>query len=78
MRRSATETFSIFGQIEDVAASILIENKKVTKIPLEQFPDQGDCPDIWTNEQGDPALYAIIVPRRIIPEFNKLIADLRA
>lgn len=68
-----TEIFSIFGQLEAVAAEIMIKRGEITRIPANEIP-----PTAAVNEAGQAARFAVIVPRAKIAAFNSLIADLRS
>ena len=71
--RRGTEVYSIFGQIESVAAEILIEKGKARKIEARDIPVSAAFDD-----NGRRASFAVIVPNEHVPEFERLIADLRA
>ena len=73
MAKRGTEVFSIFGQIEAVAAEIMIERRALRKIAALEIPVSAAF-----NEFGQRARFAVIVPVQYIPEFENLIADLRA
>lgn len=68
-----TEIFSVFGQLEAVAAEIMIKDGVGTKIPPEQIPAS-----VAVNQFGDRARFAVILPKSKIAAFNNLVADLRA
>ena len=72
MSKSA-QTFSIFGQIEAAAAEVMIADGDITKIEAHMIPAS-----VRTNEHGQHALFAVIVPADRLARFEKLIADLRA
>lgn len=72
-RRSSVKFYSIFGQIERVAAEIMIKEGKVKRIPKEEIPESA-----LYNEHGDVASFAIMLPINLDPEFNNLCRDLRA
>ncbi len=67
------EIFSIFGQCEAAAAQHLIDQGIATKIEAAEIPSA-----VATNELGQRAFFAVIVPRRHVPAFNKLCMDMRA
>ncbi len=71
--RNKTQIFSVFGQIEAVAAQIMIDKGEATHIPPEQIPDSAAV-----NDLGQRARFAVVVPREKIARFETLIADLRA
>lgn len=68
-----TEIFSVFGQCEAVAAEMMIKEGKLTRIPPEQIPEGAD-----RNDVGAPARFAVVVPARYVPEFNRRCAEMRA
>lgn len=66
--------YSIFGQIEQVAAELTVDKGKATKIPFDQIPE---C--ARHNEQGDVAKFAIMIPDEAeVVRFEELCAYLRA
>lgn len=73
MPKRQTEVFSIFDQIETVAAEIMIEKGEITKIEAKDIPRE-----VAYNDFGMPARFAVIVPAKKLAKFNNLIADLRA
>jgi hypothetical protein len=73
MPKRSTEIFSIFGQIEEVAAELMIKNEGARKIPAEQIPDTARY-----NEKGTAAKFAIILPRAKVPKFEETIKSLYA
>lgn len=76
MPRSKTETFSVFGQIEEVAANIMISEHSARRIDFDDMPD---LPGIRYNANGDRAKFAVVIEGRgAVRRFKKLIADLRA
>lgn len=70
---SQTQIYSIFGQIEAVAAEIMIDKMLATKISAEQIPTT-----VAINDAGEPAQFAIVIARRDMAEFEKTIRELRA
>jgi hypothetical protein len=64
--------YSIFGQLDRVAAQILIDEGKATKIdPVPAYAPQ-------FNDIGVPASFAVIIPTKAIDKrFRELIAELR-
>jgi hypothetical protein len=68
-----TKIFSIFGQIEAVAAEIMIKRGVGVRIDAKEIPNE-----VRWNQFGTPARFAVILPRNKIHAFNELIADLRA
>jgi hypothetical protein len=73
MARSTTVIYSIFGQIESVAAQVLVDDGTATKIEARMIPDSA-----LYNDHGDVALFAIVLPRNAVERFENLIRDLRA
>jgi hypothetical protein len=73
------DVYSIFGQIEEAAAETLLSKypTRVRRIPLEQFPDESDVPEIHTNERGERAKFAVLVPSALQKEFDSIIDGLR-
>ena len=67
MKRS-TKIFSIFGQIEDVAAKIMIKDGKAKKIAFEHIPAE-----VAFNKDGQKARYAISVNGDEVAAFEKLL-----
>lgn len=71
-----TQIFSVFGQLEAVAAEILIQEGKAQKIEAKLIPESalfGTGP-----YEGQRARFAVQMPKSLVPRFNDLIADLRA
>lgn len=73
MSKKSTEIFSVFGQCEAVAAEMMIKEGKVTHIPPEQIPLA-----VAFNDMGQTARFAVMVPARYVPEFNRRCAEMRA
>ncbi len=71
-RRNATEIFSIFGQIESVAAQVMIDRGEATKIDAEQIPESA-----LFNKLGDRAKFAVMMPGARVQAFEQLIRELR-
>lgn len=71
--KTTTKIYSIFGQIEAVAAETLIEQGRATKVAASSIP-----PTARFNHWRQPALFAVIIPERHVAEFEQLIRDLRA
>ena len=72
-RNNSTEIFSVFGQCEAVAAEMMISEGKLTRIEPADIP-----PTAAVNDAGTRARFAVIVPRRFVPEFNRRCAEMRA
>lgn len=70
---------SIFGQIEEVAANIMLKKypAECHRIPTTEFPSPRVCPDLWYNDQGEPVRFAIQIPNGLMSEFEEAIANLR-
>lgn len=73
MKKAETVIYSIFGQIEAVAAQFFIDRKLGTKIEPEMIP-----PSAAVNKQGMRAQFAIIIQRADVPAFERMIDNLRA
>jgi hypothetical protein len=78
MKKLPTNTFSIFGQIEEAAAEHMIKQNKAVRIPLEQFPSRRRHPDVWKNKEGQLAKFAVRVPKEHREEFEATVESLRA
>lgn len=76
--RRGSSVYSIFGQIEEVAASIMIAAGKATRIEVKDFPLEAYAPDVHVNALGERAKFAILMPRQFLREFEDTIARLRA
>lgn len=72
-RKDTIEIFSVFGQIESVAAEIMIEKGEAKKIDAREIPLSAAF-----NDHGATAKFAVMMSKNLVPRFNKLIADLRA
>ncbi len=73
MKRNKTEIFSIFGQCEAVAAEMMIEEGKLTRIAASDIPATAAV-----NEFGTRARFAVVVQPRYLAEFNRRCAEMRA
>lgn len=73
MAKLRTEIYSIYGQIEEVVANMMIQEGKITRIPREQVPASQSV-----SATGVPVKFAVIVSPRYNHEFNERIANLRA
>lgn len=71
--RFETQIFSIFGQCEAVAADMMIERHKLTRIEAHEIPETAAV-----NEFGQRARFAVVMPAKHLREFEKLCAELRA
>lgn len=69
------QAYSIFGQIEEVAAEIMVERGLARRIEYRDIPTE-----MQRNEAGTPARFAIWIfdPKHSTAVFENLIADLRA
>lgn len=66
--------FSISGQIEHVAAEVMMKRHALKKIELRDFPKEVARVDA----AGRPVRYAIMMTREQENEFDNLVEDLRA
>jgi len=73
MTRRKTQIFSIFGECEKAAAEVLINEGVATRIERKMIP-----PGELTNERGQTALFAVVVPGPQLARFEELCANLRA
>lgn len=64
--------FSIFSLWEAAAAETLIRRGDAKHIPAEQIPENEAV-----NEHGRRALFALNLPKRLIPEFKQLCEAMR-
>lgn len=67
------QIFSIFGQIEEVAAKEMLKDPACKRIDAKMIP-----PTVRFNDAGQTAKFAIMLPTSLIPRFENLITDLRA
>lgn len=72
MRRGHT-IYSIFGQIEEVVALEMIEEHRLHKIEARMIPQS-----VRVNSAMLPAKFAVMMPNRLIAEFEARIEALRA
>lgn len=73
MRKPQSQILSVFGQLEAVAAEIMIKAGELTRIDAKDIPAE-----VAVNEFGDRARFAVIVPTSKMRKFNNLVAELRA
>lgn len=74
LKRPSMQIFSIFGVCEAAAAEVMLKDGRATrKIPVEEIPE-----DVLFNELGTKARFAVMVPSRNVPAFDKLCKDMRA
>ena len=69
----SSKIFSVFGQIEAVAAEVMIENGKARRIESKDIPLTA-----LFNGKGDVARFAVIIAAEHLREFDELIKDLRS
>jgi len=69
MSRSQTEIYSVYGEIEAMVAM----DMGFRRIPFWNIPETARF-----NKYGQPARFAVIVPRSMIDEFEQRIALMRA
>jgi hypothetical protein len=74
-KRNTTHIYSIFSQIEEVAAKIMIERGLATYISAEDIPIDAD---VRYNDKGDAAKFAVSIQSVNVPVFEKMIRDLYA
>lgn len=68
------EVYSIFGQIEEVVAKeMATEHDLFIITDVESIPETARF-----NVDGQKAKFAIIIPRNLVGQFERRIADLRA
>lgn len=67
------EIFSIFGQCEAAAAQHFIEYQGATRIGYDRIPVE-----VRTNDAGERAIFAVMIPAGKVAAFNKMCEDLRA
>lgn len=72
-RNNKTQIFSVFSQTDEVVARKMVEESKLTLIPISQIPNT-----VMFNLLGQKAKFAVIVPRKYQAEFERRCADLRA
>lgn len=75
MNRKDVQAYSIFGQIEEVAATIMVERGQAMRIEPKDIPAE-----VLYNDAGTIARFAIWFHdrRRGSAILNELIKDLRA
>lgn len=71
--RSKTEIYSIFGQIDAVIAEAMVAEGKATKIEQSMIP-----PTALYDERGRKASFAIVLPIKLLGEFNRRVLELAA
>ena len=68
-----TEIFSVYGEMEALAAEIMIRDGEATRINADKIP-----PFMSFNDRGDRVRFAVVVSGDKVAKFERLIADLRA
>jgi hypothetical protein len=76
-RYAGSSVFSIFGQVEEVIAKMMLEEGKGRLIRIEEFPEESVCPDIYINELGQHAKFAIMLTKMEEAEFDNRVTALR-
>jgi hypothetical protein len=76
--RRGSQIFSIFGQIEAVAADLMVQRGLGQRIEVSDFPDAATCPDVHVNERGEQARFALLLPLQHVQQFENLIRELRS
>ena len=71
--RSKSEIYSIFGQIDGVVAEAMVAEGKASKIEQRSIP-----PTALLDEQGRKAMFAIVLPREHLGEYERRLRDLYA
>lgn len=72
-KQPAAQICSIFGQVESVVAKSMVDEGKFTYIPAHEIP-----PTAAVNDAGKQALFAVIIPREYLNEFENRVRTLRA
>jgi len=73
MPKNSTEIFSIYGQIEEAAANYMVKRHQLTKIPPKLCP-----PEIQVSPFGLELKFALVIPSKLLGEFEETIRNLRA
>ena len=66
----STEFYSIYGQLDALAAEDMIKKGKAKRLPDEAIPE-----DQRKSADGRPLRFAISIKKRDVPEFEQLIRD---
>ena len=75
MTRYASRIVSVFGQLDKVAAEIMVEQGKLKRIETKDFSKGAPLID----EHGRYAFFAVIIPNKAADrELEQLTAQLRA
>ena len=68
-----TDIFSIFSQIDSVVAEAMVAEGKANKIEQNFIP-----PTVLFDEHGRKAMFAIVLPREHLAEYERRVLDLSA
>jgi hypothetical protein len=77
MKRSRTDIYSIFGEIEAIVAEAMIQEGTVNRIPLEDIPISARYSRM-PDGRDVQAKFAIVIPSNLVRVFEKRVLDLRA
>jgi hypothetical protein len=66
-KHSKTEIYSIFGQIDAVAAQTMVDDGKATKIEQDMIPPSA----LFDEATGRKAFFALIIGRDQLPELER-------
>ena len=71
-------TFSVFGEVAEAAANYMVQKYplEVRKIPLTEFPPKCLYPDIWRDHLGQRANFALLMLKKLEPEFDQVHKNL--
>lgn len=72
---NVAQIYSIFGQIEEVAARTMIEEGTAQQLPGSPSAIPPEC---RVNEQGEQARMFVTIKNRDVPRFEQLCGDLYA
>jgi hypothetical protein len=78
MPKARSQTFSIFGQIEEAVATVMLTEGKGRQIPTTEFPDEALCPAVWQDELGRRAKFAVLFTPAELSEFNQRVELMRS
>jgi hypothetical protein len=73
MKRTQSDVYSIFGQIDSIVAQQMVDEGKLNKIEAAMIPHSAKF-----DEAGRQAFFAVIVPRAFAAEFDRRIRELAA
>lgn len=71
--KGKSEIYSIFGQVDAVIAQAMVDEGKASKIEQEMIP-----PTALYDEAGRKAVFAIVLPRSSLAEYERRVRDLNA